>query len=168
MNNTSTLSINVIIQVAWVLCMGVDNLLVRPFQADLHQQFPWLLGSFLIQRKGSESYLSCLVMLIRLISLSYCFILEFGNYRNFSYHNINDLTLFMVTKWLNYVHDLFSIQEMSLKEDHPLALNLSFTPSLGFLPVMFSLKTAGCGIKNSGLPDEQGGDVDDNSKYLYM
>ncbi|BBH00492.1 hydrolase, partial [Prunus dulcis] len=57
--------------------------------------------------------------------------------------------------------------EISLKEDHPLALNLSFTTSLGLLPVMFSLKTAGCGIKNSGLPDEQADDID-NSKLCKL
>ncbi|XP_050381823.1 uncharacterized protein LOC126798805 isoform X2 [Argentina anserina] len=54
----------------------------------------------------------------------------------------------------------FSNKDLSWKEDHPLALNLSFTSSLGLLPVKFSLKTAGCGIKNSGLPDEQAADSD--------
>ncbi|KAM2858372.1 hypothetical protein COP2_023920 [Malus domestica] len=61
----------------------------------------------------------------------------------------------------------YSYKEMSLKENHPLALNLSFTTSLGLLPVIFSLKTAGCGIKNSGLPDEQAGD-EDNSKLCKL
>lgn len=42
------------------------------------------------------------------------------------------------------------LQEIFLKEDHPLALNLSFPISLGVLPVALSLKTAGCGIKTSG------------------
>lgn len=64
------------------------------------------------------------------------------------------------------LHELVSMQEISLKEDHPLALNLSFTTSLGLLPVIFSLKTAGCGIKNSGLPDEQADDIDNSSKDL--
>ncbi|XP_020102925.1 uncharacterized protein LOC109720311 isoform X2 [Ananas comosus] len=41
-------------------------------------------------------------------------------------------------------------EEIFLKEDHPLALNLSFPISLGLLPVALSLKTAGCGIKTSG------------------
>ncbi|TVU11060.1 hypothetical protein EJB05_44622 [Eragrostis curvula] len=41
-------------------------------------------------------------------------------------------------------------EEMFLPEDHPLALNLSFSVSLGLLPVKLSLKTAGCGIKNTG------------------
>lgn len=51
-----------------------------------------------------------------------------------------------------------------MKEDHPLALNLSFALSLGLLPVTLSLKTAGCGIKNSGLPDEEAGIVENSSK----
>ncbi|KAK3129298.1 hypothetical protein QOZ80_6BG0476710 [Eleusine coracana subsp. coracana] len=41
-------------------------------------------------------------------------------------------------------------EEMFLAEDHPLVLNLSFSASLGLLPVTLSLKTAGCGIKNTG------------------
>lgn len=56
--------------------------------------------------------------------------------------------------------DLNAMQEMFLKEDHPLALNLSFSISLGLLPVTMSLKTAGCGIKSSGLPDDEAGDVE--------
>lgn len=56
------------------------------------------------------------------------------------------------------------MQEMFFKEDHPLALNLSFGISLGLLPATLSLKTAGCGVKNSGLPDEEPEDVD--SKLL--
>lgn len=64
------------------------------------------------------------------------------------------------------MHDLVAMQDLSWKEDHPLALNLSFTSSLGLLPVTFSLKTAGCGIKSSGLPDEQSGDIDNSSKGL--
>ncbi|XP_024182138.1 uncharacterized protein LOC112187528 isoform X2 [Rosa chinensis] len=61
----------------------------------------------------------------------------------------------------------YSHKDLSWKEDHPLALNLSFTSSLGLLPVEFSLKTAGCGIKSSGLPDEQAGDID-NSKLCKL
>nr|CAN72218.1 hypothetical protein VITISV_025500 [Vitis vinifera] len=45
--------------------------------------------------------------------------------------------------------------DIMLKEDHPLAFNMSFSISLGLLPVTLSLKTAGCGIKNSGLPVEE-------------
>ncbi|XP_042497704.1 uncharacterized protein LOC122076467 isoform X1 [Macadamia integrifolia] len=54
----------------------------------------------------------------------------------------------------------FSQEELLLKEDHPLALNLSFSVSLGLLPVALSVKTLGCGIKKSGLPDEEAGDLD--------
>lgn len=61
------------------------------------------------------------------------------------------------------LHDFNAMQEMFLKEDHPLALNLTFGISLGLLPVSLSLKTAGCGIKNS-LPDEEAADVE--SKLL--
>ncbi|XP_062151546.1 GPI inositol-deacylase isoform X6 [Alnus glutinosa] len=48
-------------------------------------------------------------------------------------------------------------QDMLVKEDHPLALNLSFAISLGLLPVTLSLKTVGCGVKNSGLQDGEAG-----------
>lgn len=51
-------------------------------------------------------------------------------------------------------------EEVFLRENHPLALNLSFSISLGLLPVTLSVRTAGCGIKNSGLPIEQAGDVE--------
>ncbi|MBA0663916.1 hypothetical protein Goklo_003996, partial [Gossypium klotzschianum] len=51
---------------------------------------------------------------------------------------------------------IHSHKDIFLKEDHPLAFNLSFAISLGLLPVTFSLKTAGCGIKDSGLLDEAG------------
>lgn len=51
---------------------------------------------------------------------------------------------------------------MFLKEDHPLALNLSFKISLGLLPVTLSLKPAGCGIKSSVLSDEEAGDVENS------
>ncbi|XP_077237566.1 hydrolases, acting on ester bond isoform X2 [Tasmannia lanceolata] len=53
-------------------------------------------------------------------------------------------------------------EEILLKEDHPLALNLSFSISLGLLPVTLSVKTAGCGIKTSELPVEQAGDVENS------
>ncbi|KAJ4979237.1 hypothetical protein NE237_010017 [Protea cynaroides] len=51
-------------------------------------------------------------------------------------------------------------EEFLLKEDHPLALNLSFSISLGLLPVTLSLSTLGCGIKKSALPDEGTSDSD--------
>lgn len=55
---------------------------------------------------------------------------------------------------------------MLFKEDHPIALNLSFTISLGLLPVTMSLKTTGCGIKNSGLSGEEVDDAENNRKSL--
>lgn len=51
-------------------------------------------------------------------------------------------------------------KEILLKEDHPLVLNLSFSVSLGLLPVTLSLETTGCGIKSSGLPVEESGDAE--------
>lgn len=51
-----------------------------------------------------------------------------------------------------------------LEEAHPLAVRLSFSISLGLLPVTLSLKTANCGIKNSGLPEEEAGDLESSSK----
>ncbi|KAL6598084.1 hypothetical protein ACP70R_046505 [Stipagrostis hirtigluma subsp. patula] len=48
------------------------------------------------------------------------------------------------------IRSSFAPEEIFLAEDHPLALNLSFSASLGLLPVILSLKTAGCGIKNAG------------------
>lgn len=56
-----------------------------------------------------------------------------------------------------------AMQEMFFSEDHPLAVNISFAIGLGLLPVTFSLKTVGCGIKNSGLPEEEAGDVENSS-----
>lgn len=55
-----------------------------------------------------------------------------------------------------------------MEEDHPLAFNLSFGMSLGLLPVTLSLRTASCGIKNSGLPDEEAGHIENSSKeFIY-
>jgi hypothetical protein len=45
-----------------------------------------------------------------------------------------------------------------------LALNLSFSASLGLLPVTLSLKTAGCGIKNPGDQME----AERNSELLLL
>ena len=59
--------------------------------------------------------------------------------------------------------DFNDVQDIFLKEDHPLAFNLSFAISLGLFPVTFSLKTADCGIKDSGLLDEAG-DTGNTSK----
>lgn len=51
-------------------------------------------------------------------------------------------------------------EEIFLKEDHPLPLNMSFSVSVGLLPVTITVRTVGCGIKSSGLPVEQAGDVE--------
>lgn len=59
------------------------------------------------------------------------------------------------------------MQEIMLEEAHPLAVQLSFSISLGLLPVTFSLKTAGCGIQNSGLPEEEAGDLESSSKSTH-
>lgn len=58
-------------------------------------------------------------------------------------------------------------QDTLLNEDHPLALNLSFSVSLGLLPAKLSLKTTGCGIKRSEFTLEDSGDSDSNSKDYY-
>ncbi|GAV85514.1 PGAP1 domain-containing protein [Cephalotus follicularis] len=61
----------------------------------------------------------------------------------------------------------FSPKDFFLKEDHPLAFDMSFAMSLGLLPVTLSLKTAGCGIRNSGLPDDETGDME-NSRLCKL
>lgn len=61
----------------------------------------------------------------------------------------------------------YSQKDVVLEEDHPLAFNQSFTTSLGLLPITLSLKTAGCGIKKSGLPVEEAGDVE-NSRLCKL
>ncbi|XP_057491133.1 uncharacterized protein LOC130776900 isoform X2 [Actinidia eriantha] len=53
-----------------------------------------------------------------------------------------------------------SPKDVTLNEDHPLALNMSFTISSGLLPIKLSVKTTGCGIKKSALPIEEAGDVE--------
>ncbi|CAK7328232.1 unnamed protein product [Dovyalis caffra] len=60
-----------------------------------------------------------------------------------------------------------SQKELLLKEDHPLALNLSFTVSLGLLPISLSLTTTGCGIQRSGLLAEEVEDMD-NSRLCKL
>ncbi|KAM6587278.1 hypothetical protein CsatA_009883 [Cannabis sativa] len=64
-----------------------------------------------------------------------------------------------VSPWF-MLQSSYSHKEMFVKEDHPLALNLSFSISLGLLPATLSLKIAGCGIKYSGLQDEETEDVE--------
>ncbi|KAI3474959.1 hypothetical protein Pfo_030270 [Paulownia fortunei] len=58
------------------------------------------------------------------------------------------------------IHSLYSEKDVNLKEDHPLTLNLTFSVSLGLLPVSLSLITTGCGIKKSEFPVEESGDVE--------
>ncbi|KAK3019118.1 hypothetical protein RJ639_004110, partial [Escallonia herrerae] len=62
---------------------------------------------------------------------------------------------------------MFFQKGITLKEDHPLAFNLSFGIGLGLLPVKVSLKTTGCGIKISGLPAEEVGDME-NSRLCKL
>ncbi|XP_038896443.1 GPI inositol-deacylase isoform X2 [Benincasa hispida] len=52
--------------------------------------------------------------------------------------------------------------DIFVKEDHSLVLNLSFPISLGLLPVTLQLETTGCGIKSSGFSDDQAGDIENN------
>ncbi|PNY05813.1 GPI inositol-deacylase [Trifolium pratense] len=54
----------------------------------------------------------------------------------------------------------YSQKELLLEEAHPLAVKLSFSISSGLLPVTLSMNTVGCGIKNSGLPEEEAGDLE--------
>ena len=51
-----------------------------------------------------------------------------------------------------------------MEEAHPLAVKLSFSISLGLLPITLSMNTVGCGIRNSGLPEEEAGDLESSSK----
>ncbi|KAH7847717.1 hypothetical protein Vadar_029491 [Vaccinium darrowii] len=62
---------------------------------------------------------------------------------------------------------MFSPMDKIWKEDHPLAFNMTFSISLGLLPVKLSLETTGCGIKKSALPVEEAGD-DGNSKLCKL
>ncbi|XP_054801795.1 uncharacterized protein LOC129305762 isoform X2 [Prosopis cineraria] len=64
-----------------------------------------------------------------------------------------------ISPWL-MLQSTYSQKEMMLEEAHPLAVRLSFSTSLGLLPVTLSLKTASCGIDNSGLPEEEAGDLE--------
>ncbi|KAL8136253.1 uncharacterized protein LOC141713714 isoform X1 [Apium graveolens] len=52
------------------------------------------------------------------------------------------------------LQSMVSQRDKILKEDHPLALDLSFSVSLGLLPVKFSLEPTGCGIQKSELVEE--------------
>ncbi|KAI3706527.1 hypothetical protein L6452_24330 [Arctium lappa] len=55
---------------------------------------------------------------------------------------------------------MYSQKDIFIKEDHPIAMNITFSISLGLLPATVSLQTTGCGIKKSGLPVEEAGDMD--------
>lgn len=59
------------------------------------------------------------------------------------------------------------LQDMFIKEDHPIVMKLTFSISLGLLPTTLSLETTGCGIKKSGLPVEESGDMDNGSKTSF-
>ncbi|GKV07873.1 hypothetical protein SLEP1_g19582 [Rubroshorea leprosula] len=61
----------------------------------------------------------------------------------------------------------YSYMDIILKEDHSLVFNFSFAICLGLLPVALSLKTAGCGIKNSGLSGEETDDTE-NSRLCKL
>ena len=65
----------------WMFYVIGDYLVLRPFQADLHQQHQWQLDSFLTRWKGSWiSHLGrcfCLCILIRLLSHKLLVTLEF-------------------------------------------------------------------------------------------
>ncbi|KAK4794162.1 hypothetical protein SAY86_012156 [Trapa natans] len=58
---------------------------------------------------------------------------------------------------LTILSSIYSEKDIFFKEDHPLALNLSFGISLGLLPVTLSLRAIGCGIKQSELPHVEAG-----------
>jgi hypothetical protein len=60
------------------------------------------------------------------------------------------------------------MQDVTLQENHPLIMNLSFSISMGILPVTLALKTLGCGIKDSVLAMEQTGDEEHSSKPCYF
>nr|XP_043613112.1 uncharacterized protein LOC122585082 [Erigeron canadensis] len=55
---------------------------------------------------------------------------------------------------------VYSWKDIFIKEDHPIALNITFSISLGLLPATVSVETTGCGIKKSGLSVEEAGDMD--------
>lgn len=55
-----------------------------------------------------------------------------------------------------------------MKEDHPILMNITFSISLGLLPATLSLETTGCGIKSSGLPVEEVGEIDGGSKNSFL
>ncbi|XP_047263581.1 uncharacterized protein LOC107860723 isoform X2 [Capsicum annuum] len=58
------------------------------------------------------------------------------------------------------IWSMFSVKEMMLNEDHPLALNLSFSVSVGLMPVTLSVKTTGCGIRKSEFTADEIGELE--------
>ncbi|XP_071697874.1 uncharacterized protein [Rutidosis leptorrhynchoides] len=62
---------------------------------------------------------------------------------------------------------MYYLKDMFIKEDHPIAMNITFGISLGLLPSTVSIETTGCGIKKSGLPIEEAGEID-NGKLCKL
>lgn len=126
----------------------------RPFQVDLRQPLLWELDNFSIQGKERKCFLLSLWFILcihkRLIS-SKDSLLE-RRFKHLSWLQIADCYM----TWF--------LQDINLKEDHPLAFNLTFSISLGLLPVLLSLRTTGCGIKTSEFPVEEQGDTETSSK----
>ncbi|KAM0018193.1 hypothetical protein Hdeb2414_s0027g00696401 [Helianthus debilis subsp. tardiflorus] len=54
---------------------------------------------------------------------------------------------------------VFSQKDIFIMEDHPIVMNITFSINLGLLQATVSLETTGCGIKKSGLPVEEAGDM---------
>nr|GLL18614.1 uncharacterized protein LOC109180424 isoform X1 [Ipomoea trifida] len=55
---------------------------------------------------------------------------------------------------------IYTQKDIQLKEDHPLAINMLFSISLGLLPVTLSVKTTGCGIQKSAFSVDEPGDME--------
>ncbi|KAL4566029.1 hypothetical protein LXL04_030138 [Taraxacum kok-saghyz] len=55
-------------------------------------------------------------------------------------------------------HSLLFSNDILIKEDHPIAMNVTFGVSLGLLPATVSVETTGCGIKKH--VEEEAGDMD--------
>ncbi|XP_058761830.1 GPI inositol-deacylase-like isoform X1 [Vicia villosa] len=64
-----------------------------------------------------------------------------------------------ISPWF-MLQSTYSQKELQLEESHPLAVKLSFSISLGLLPVTLFMNTVSCGIRNSGLPEEEAGDLE--------
>ncbi|OIT27446.1 hypothetical protein A4A49_59657 [Nicotiana attenuata] len=66
------------------------------------------------------------------------------------------------------IQAMYFSKEMMLKEDHPLALILSFSVSLGLMPVTLSVKTTGCGIRKSEFTSDEFGEMEIDSKIFFL